>query len=57
MAHDTTKSNTDFISYTLAKWAHGLTFESLSPEAVRCAKLFLFDSFAQPGQLLQRVIS
>ena len=45
MAHDTTKSNTDFISYTLAKWAHGLTFESLSPEAVRCAKLFLFDSF------------
>jgi len=33
-----------FISYDLAKWAAGLTFDSLSPEAVHAAKLFLFDS-------------
>jgi len=45
MGHDTSKKHTDFISYTLAKWAHDLTYESLSPEAIHAAKLFLYDSF------------
>ena len=43
--HDTTKSNTDFVSYSLASWAAGLRFEDLSTEAVQTAKLFLYDSF------------
>lgn len=43
MAHGAFKTE-GFISYDLAKWAHGLTFESLSPEAVQSAKLFLYDS-------------
>ncbi|MCH2133798.1 MAG: MmgE/PrpD family protein [Phycisphaerales bacterium] len=43
--HDTSKSNTDFISWQLAEWASKLTFEDLSPEAIECAKLYLFDSF------------
>jgi 2-methylcitrate dehydratase len=43
--HDTSKSNKDFASWTLAKWASDLTYESLSTEAVEAAKLFLYDSF------------
>ncbi len=43
-SHDTSKKNTDFISWNLASWAAGLTYESLSPDAIQSAKLFLFDS-------------
>lgn len=43
--HDTSKNNTDFISWNLAEWAANLTYEDLSPEAIRCAKLYLYDSF------------
>jgi 2-methylcitrate dehydratase len=43
--HDTNKQNTDFVSWQLAEWAANLTYEDLSPEAVRCAKLYLYDSF------------
>jgi len=43
--HDTSKKHTDFMSYTLAKWAADLTYDDLSPEAIHTAKLFLFDSF------------
>jgi 2-methylcitrate dehydratase len=43
--HDTSKNNTDFISWTLADWAANLTYEDLSPEAIQCAKLYLYDSF------------
>lgn len=43
--HDTSKQNTDFISWNLAEWASKLTYEDLSPEAIQCAKLYLFDSF------------
>jgi 2-methylcitrate dehydratase len=43
--HDTAKSHTEFVSWSLAQWAHDLRFEHLSPEAVNAAKLFLFDSF------------
>lgn len=44
MAHDTSKKNTDFVSYHLAEWAANLTFDDLSEQAVHAAKLFLFDS-------------
>lgn len=43
--HDTSKNNTDFISWNLAEWASKLTYEDLSPEAIQCAKLYLYDSF------------
>lgn len=43
--HDTSKSNTDFASWALAKWASDLTYEDLSPAAIDSAKLFLYDSF------------
>jgi len=43
--HDTSKQNTDFISWKLAEWASQLTYEDLSPEAIHCAKLYLYDSF------------
>lgn len=43
--HDTSKNNTDFISWKLAKWASELTYESLSEEAIHSAKLYLYDSF------------
>lgn len=33
------------ITRKLAEWAAGLTYNDLSPEAIRAAKLFLFDSF------------
>lgn len=33
-----------YLSHTLAEWACGLTYEQLSPEAVRAAKLFWYDS-------------
>lgn len=33
------------ITRQLAEWAHALTWESLSEEAVQTAKLFLYDSF------------
>ena len=45
MAHDTSKSHTDFISYQLAEWAANLSYDDLSPEAVHTAKLYLYDSF------------
>ncbi|MEE2908379.1 MAG: MmgE/PrpD family protein [Planctomycetota bacterium] len=43
--HDTSKKNTDFVSWQLAEWASKLTYEDLSPEAIQCAKLYLYDSF------------
>ena len=43
--HDTSKNNTDFISWNLAEWASKLTYEDLSPEAIQSAKLYLYDSF------------
>ena len=43
--HDTGRSRTDFVSWPLAEWAGGLSFDDLSPRAVHTAKLFLFDSF------------
>ncbi len=33
-----------YLSHTLAEWACGLKYEHLSPEAVRAAKLFWYDS-------------
>ena len=44
-AHDTARKSDEFVTWRLSEWASGLSFESLSPEAVRAAKLFLFDSF------------
>ena len=44
-SHDTSKKNTDFISYALAQWASELTYDDLSDEAIQSAKLSLFDSF------------
>ena len=43
--HDTSKTNTDFVSYALAKWASELSYDKLSEQAIHAAKLFLFDSF------------
>jgi 2-methylcitrate dehydratase len=43
--HDTSRSNTDFVSWTLAQWAVKMTYESLSPKAIHAAKLYLYDSF------------
>jgi len=43
--HDTSKQNTDFVSWDLANWAAGLRYEDLSDEAIACAKLYLYDSF------------
>ncbi len=43
--HDTSKSNTDFITWELAEWAANLKYEDLSKEAIHTAKLYLFDSF------------
>ena len=45
MSHDTSKSNTDFLSYQLAEWAANLSYGDLSEEAIHAAKLFLYDSF------------
>ncbi len=42
---NTAKKHTDFVSWTLAEWACGLSYDDLSPEAIRSAKLYLFDSF------------
>jgi 2-methylcitrate dehydratase len=42
--HDTRKTNTDFVSWTLANWAANLKYEDLSKEAVHAAKLYLYDS-------------
>lgn len=39
-----TYKNDNFISYDLARWVHGLTYEDLSPEAIEAAKLFWYDS-------------
>src|SRR5262245_35461463 len=33
-----------YLSHDLAEWACSLTYEQLSPEAIRAAKLFLYDS-------------
>ena len=41
----TASKSTDFVSWPLAEWATGLTYDNLSDQAVRAAKLFLFDSF------------
>jgi len=35
----------DHVTFHIARWAHDLRYEDLSPEAVRTAKLFLYDSF------------
>ncbi len=42
---DTAKEHTDFVTWRLAAWASGLTYEALSADAIRAAKLLLFDSF------------
>ena len=44
-SHDTSRTNTDFITWRLAEWAAHLSYESLSEQAIHTAKLFLFDSF------------
>jgi len=44
MSHNTNQSNQSFVSYDLAKWAAGLTYDELSPDAIAAAKLFLYDS-------------
>src|SRR5213083_446520 len=41
------KQNTEskrLLSYVIAEWACSLKYENLSPEAIRAAKLFWFDS-------------
>jgi 2-methylcitrate dehydratase len=43
--HDTSATHADFVTWPLARWAATLRPESLSPQAVQSAKLFLFDSF------------
>jgi 2-methylcitrate dehydratase len=42
---DTAKKHTDFVTWPIAEWASRLTYEGLSADAIRAAKLFLFDSF------------
>src|SRR5436853_589152 len=45
MASESARSpGTTYLSKTIAEWACGLTYEDLSPAAVRSAKLFLYDS-------------
>lgn len=39
-----TEPGKKYLSHTLAEWACGLRYEHLSPEAVRAAKLFWYDS-------------
>ena len=41
---DRTKKHTDFISRQLAHWASEFSYDKLSEQAIRTAKLFLFDS-------------
>jgi 2-methylcitrate dehydratase len=41
----TARKHTDFATWKLAQWAANLSYDSLSPEAIQAAKLFLFDSF------------
>jgi 2-methylcitrate dehydratase len=36
--------NKKYLSHALARWACGLTFDRLSPQAIHAAKLFWFDS-------------
>src|SRR4026208_1297226 len=49
MAHQPTESKR-LLSHTIAEWACGLKYEHLSPEAIRAAKLFWFDSIGcAPG--------
>ena len=43
MSRPTTESKR-LLSYTIAEWACSLNYEHLSPEAIRAAKLFWFDS-------------
>ncbi len=43
--HGGQATQTKHLTWTLAEWAHGLTWESLSKEAIHAAKLFLYDSF------------
>ncbi len=45
MAHDTSRSSTDFVTWKLAEWAAGLRYEHLSPQAIATARLYLYDSF------------
>lgn len=40
-----TGKQVSYITRGLAQWAHDLTWESLSVEAIQTAKLFLYDSF------------
>lgn len=42
---NTARKPEEFVSWSLSQWAHDLTFDRLSPEAIQSAKLFLFDSF------------
>src|SRR5438067_13506895 len=43
MAHQSSPK-TRLLSYDIADWACSLKFEHLSPEAIKAAKLFWFDS-------------
>src|SRR2546429_8425521 len=43
MSHQPTDSKR-LLSYTIAEWACALTYEHLSTEAIKAAKLFWFDS-------------
>ena len=44
MGAATTTPGKKYLSHTLAEWACALKYEDLSPEAVRAAKLFWYDS-------------
>ena len=44
------KQNTEskrLLSYVIAEWACALKYQHLSPEAIRAAKLFWFDSIGR----------
>jgi 2-methylcitrate dehydratase len=43
MAHGATPAK-KYLSHTLAEWACGLSYKDLSPQAIRSAKLFWYDS-------------
>src|SRR5262245_35130995 len=43
--HDTSRKNTDFVSWPLAEWAAKLRYGDLSEKAIHAAKRFLFASF------------
>ena len=44
MAHDTDKPSTDYLSYQLAQWVEGLSWEDLPAEVVNELRRYLLDS-------------